>query len=286
MKMPPLPIRILKRWLPWHLRQTLGWARYYHAKRKPPFEGVYSDFGDSPEGLGWRSKAWSAYSREHATKVREGLASGAIPDGLPPSKALLPVLAAACRPQVGPLRVLDFGGAAGIGYGQFLACLGNPRDPDIRYHVVDVPEACEVGRVVWNDDARVTFSPAIPVGEPFDIVFSDGGLHMARDTGALLDSLAATRPAFMLFCKVAMHEGPPFVRRQVNMGSQVENLQWVLGLDELVGEMVRRGYAPVFRGYGDERYNTDNYPPSHRAERTYNLLFRREAGADARAPSR
>jgi putative methyltransferase (TIGR04325 family) len=266
---------ILKKILPWHVWNSLGWFRYFHARRKPPFEGIYARFDEVPLAAGWHADRWTEYSRIHAEKARRGVGPS-LPESPQPSKALLPLLAASFSGYGDrPVRILDFGGAGGLDYASLLSALGNPRGDEVRYHVVDMPEACAAGREVWRDDARVSFGELPDPRDRFDIVYADGALHMVEDYRALIGRFADYQPAFMLFCKVSMHEGPGFVRRQVNMGPDMENAQWVLGFAELTAAMEDAGYFLTFRAYGQEKYNVDNYPLSHRAGRTTHLLFRR-----------
>jgi putative methyltransferase (TIGR04325 family) len=271
---------LLKKILPWHWRQTLSWARFYHAKRKPPFEGVYARFDEVPRASGWRAELWTETSRLHAERERAKIGVP-IPESSQPSKALLPLLAAATMPADRPLRILDFGGAGGLDYAHLLAALGG-NTVDVRYHVVDMPESCAAGRAVWADDPRVVFTPELPeAGTPFDIIYAFTAVHTVEDTRGLLAAFAGYHPRFMLFCKTSMHEGPSFVRKQVNMGPEMENPQWALGFSTFVALLGELGYDLTYRGYGEDVYNVDNYPPAWRAGRTTNLLFRRRAGADA-----
>src|SRR6186997_1216399 len=152
----------LKKILPWHVRRALAHARRFYGLRKPPFQGVYERFSDVPASSpvvdeAWRSAAWTETARRGAEQARASMGA-AFPENIPPSRALLPTLVAgflAGRP--GPLRILDFGGAAGQDYAHLRASLAG-LETELRYHVVDVPESCEVGRRLWKDDARVSFS--------------------------------------------------------------------------------------------------------------------------------
>jgi putative methyltransferase (TIGR04325 family) len=268
----------LKKLLPWHVRQSLAWARYFYAKRKPPFRGVYTRFGEVPVTPAWHAARWTESSRYHAEKWRRQIGA-AMPESSQPSKALLPVLVAAMAAlstKGRPVRILDFGGAGGLDFAQLLAALGGGNDLDLRYHVVDMPESCAAGESVWADDPRISFSAKLPEpSERFDIVYAFGAVHMVEDMRSLLAAFAAYEPAFMLFGKTSMYEGDSFVRRQVNMGGEMENPQWALGFRDFTGLMASLGYELTHRGYGEDTYNVDNYDPAHQAGRTVNLLFRR-----------
>jgi putative methyltransferase (TIGR04325 family) len=271
---------LLKKILPWHLRRTLMWARYYHARRKPPFAGVWNEFPEAAPTSPWSANIWTGSSRHHADKARRRYLADtatAIPDNPQPSKALLPFLVSTL-PGYGSraIRILDFGGAGGVDFAHLAAALGNPPAPLLQVLVVDMPESCDAGREVWRDEARISFSSRLPnESEQFDIVYADGAVHMVEDTTALLAAFAAYRPTYLLFCKTSMHEGPAFVRKQVNMGPDLENPQWVLDFDGFRKRIESLGYDLTYRGYGEDSYNVDNYPAEYRAGRTVNLLFRR-----------
>jgi putative methyltransferase (TIGR04325 family) len=270
---------LLKKILPWHLRQSLAWARFFYGKRKPTFQGTYSRFDQAPAGPVWRARPWTESSRVHAEKWRHQIGK-AIPESMQPSKALLPLLAAsfgAGRPGR-TIRILDFGGAGGIDYAHLLAALGDSPGLDIRYHVVDMPESCEAGKKVWGDDPRISFSPELPdASERFDIVYAFCSLFLVEDFRGLLETLSGYRPSLMLFCKTPIHEGPSFVRRQVNLGKEMENPQWVLGLGDLIEVMEKNGYSLTYRGHGEDSYNVDNYDAAHQVGRMTNILFARRS---------
>lgn len=273
----------LQKILPWHLRQTLSAARFFHAKRKPTFEGAYTRFDDAPAGIAgakaWRENAWTASSRAQAEKWRAQVGA-ALPESAQFSKALLPMLVAAATRE-GPLRILDFGGGAGLDYAHLLAALGDARGGtriDVAYHVVDMPESCEVGRVAWRDDSRITFSDAPPSsGTRFDVVYAFCSAFLVEDFRKLFATFAGYRPAHILLCKTPVHEGPSFVRRQINLGPAMENAQWAFGLDDLIEALEPHGYTLTYRGYGEDSYNVDNYDDAHAVGRMANLLFSRRA---------
>lgn len=78
---------------------------------------------------------------------------------------LLPLVTAMINSD-GPIKILDFGGAAGIDYGNVIRAL--PKE--IRYTIIDLPAVCTRGRQIWQDDARIRFCDELPVGdERFDI---------------------------------------------------------------------------------------------------------------------
>jgi putative methyltransferase (TIGR04325 family) len=274
----------LKKLLPWHIRRTLAAARRHFAARKPPFAGTYARFGDVPSSPPWNAPPWVESSRRFAEKKRREVGRP-LPDGIAPSKTSLPVLATVLAgTQADPLRILDFGGAAGVDYANLLASLGNAA-PGIRYHVVDTVACCDAGRKIWADDGRISFGPDLPgAAERFDIVYSSNAIHLIEDFRGLLRTFSRYEPAAILLCKTCMYDGPSFARRQVNMGRGAENPIWALGIREVEQAMEENGYVLTFRGYDEESHNVDNYASEHRAGRMVSLLFMRRRARPADAP--
>lgn len=276
---------LLKKILPWHVRRTLAAARLYYGKRKPPFRGVFADFGEIPVTPAWQAARWSEASRAWAALWRRQIGRP-LPDSPQVSRALLPMAAALLMKNPaqnsgggagdGTLRILDFGGAAGMDYANLLAALGDPKRA-LRYHVVDTAGCCTAGADLWAGDARISFSPELPPADArFDIVYAAGALNLVADFRALLTRFAAYEPACVLITKTSIYDGPSFVRRQTNMGPGLDNPQWALGLGDLVATMNGLGYELTYRGYAEDLHNVDNYPPERQAGRTVNLLFLRK----------
>lgn len=261
-------IRLLKRLLPWHVRRILSFARTAFANRKPPFHGVYSDFKGVPPTEGYNNQGWSDSSRFAAERARDQIGAK-IPSIMPHSKSLLPMLIASRKK---PIRILDFGGAAGLDFGNLSASLGAiPRD--VSYVVVDMPGTCEVGRTTWQKEKVTFISELPPETERFDIVYAYSSFQYLDDFREGLKKLAAYRPEAILLCHHPVHFGKSFVRCQSNMGAGLEVPQWVFGFDDLTEAMRALGYHLSFREWTTAEYNVDNYEDAYKAGRTANLMF-------------
>jgi putative methyltransferase (TIGR04325 family) len=259
---------LLKRLVPWYVRKTIGFARTSFASRKPPFHGVYADFASVKQTPGYNDQGWSDSSRFAAAQARNQIGEK-IPSLMPHSKSLLPMLIMSRK---GPVRILDFGGAAGLDFGNLSASLGAiPRD--VSYVVVDTPGTCEAGRTIWQSE-NVTFASELPPGsERFDIVYAYSSLQYLDDFREGLRKIAAYRPAAILLCHHPIHFGKSFVRCQRNMGAGLEVPQWVFGFGDLTEAMLALGYHLSFREWTTAEYNVDNYEEAYRAARTANLMF-------------
>lgn len=259
---------LLKRLLPWYLRRTLAYARTSYASRKPPFQGAYPDFGMIKQTPGYGDQGWSESSKFAAKRARDQIGTK-IPSVMPHSKNLLPILIANRK---GPVRILDFGGAAGLDFGNLSASLGGiPKD--VSYMVVDTPGTCAAGRSIWEGE-NVAFTSELPAEtERFDIVYAYSAIQYVDDFRHGLKKFAAYQPESILLCHHPIYFGESFVRCQSNMGAGLEVAQWVFGFDDLIKTMSDLGYQLSFREYTPAEYNVDNYADDSKAGRTANLMF-------------
>lgn len=265
---------LIKEHVPWAMRESLRSSRDFMAQRKPPFRGVYKSFDDLPKTAGYDHQDWGNRAYQNAVKAKNAIGLTA-PPHLAPTKSLLPAVVSTVLPFFTgkEIRILDFGGAGGLDYGYLRALIGD-RYSKLAYHVVDVPSACEGGRRAWEGDNRITFSSDLPqVNERFDLVYSFSALHCVPDYKTLCEQLAGYGAKIMLFCKHPAHEGAAFVREQVNMGPGKEVPQWVLSVPEMEKIFGDYGYTLLFRVPGENTYNVDNYPSTHRVEGVLNMIF-------------
>ncbi|MFZ0236427.1 MAG: methyltransferase domain-containing protein [Xanthobacteraceae bacterium] len=182
--------------------------------------------------------------------------------------AMLPVVAAMLGGR--DLRVLDFGGAAGLDYVGLRAAVGGIA----HYCVVELPEICQVARDAWaarTDGDHLVFREDMPpTSERFDIVYAWSAIHYVRQPLELLASFAAYQPrAILLVYHAITRELHGFVRGQ--RGEHYVCPQHVLSLRDI--ERALPGYRLAFRGSGDFEMNVDNFPPGCRVGRCANLLF-------------
>lgn len=259
---------LLKRLLPWHLRRTIAYARTSYASRKPPFHGVYPDFGMIKQTPGYSDQGWSESSKLAANRAHDQIGAK-IPSVMPHSKNLLPMLIAG---RGRPVRILDFGGAAGLDFGNLSASLGAiPKD--VSYMVVDTPGTCAAGRSIWEGE-NVSFTSEFPAEtERFDIVYAYSAIQYLHDFRDGLRKFVAYQPEAILLCHHPIYFGDSFVRCQSNMGPGLEVPQWVFGFDDLTDTMSNLGYQLSFREWTPAEYNVDNYAEDSRVGRTANLLF-------------
>ena len=109
------------------------------------WRGVYKTFSEVPaQGRGFQNSVWLESARkmtEQYLQIRKH--PHLISAHVPLVHSLLALLATLSCDDKDPCRVLDFGGALGVGYLGMLECL--PRPGAIDYHIVESPDACRIG---------------------------------------------------------------------------------------------------------------------------------------------
>jgi putative methyltransferase (TIGR04325 family) len=259
--------------LPWKLRKLAMFFMEHGFTSRPPFSGVYASFADLPgtmkvaeddQAAGAERNVARAPSRDEATKLPR----------LRQGRSLLPLVAillSARRHTSEPLRILDFGGAAGIDFANLIAAIRD--SPDVRYHVVDFPKVCAIGRARWQNDPRISFHDTMPVSAEFDLVYGWGSIHYVAEPLQLLAQFTTYSPRAILIAGSPFTSGTAFVRAQVNQSAPFA--QWVLSLADVERRLNDCGYRLAYHVAGEDDYNVDNYPPAYRVPNSASLLFLR-----------
>lgn len=263
--------------LPWKARKLAMFFVEHGLISRVPFSGVYTSFAEVPGTM-------QTAEADQAAAAARGIAQGPSRDEaidlprLRRAHSLMPLVVTmlAREKRAEPLNILDFGGAAGVDFVNLLAALGP--QANVRYHVVDFPKVCAVGRDHWRDESRISFSEALPAGAAFDLVYCWSSIQYVADPLGPLAQFTGYRPAAILLAGSPFTSGEAFVRAQVNQS--VPFLQWVLSLPKVEQHMRARGYNMAFHVAGEDDYNVDNYPPRYRVPNSASLLFLK-SGASA-----
>ena len=232
---------------------------------RPHFRGVYASFDQVPDtSLLDQQVLVRAAERNEARLKRDG------PTGLPllgHSHSLLPLAVAMLATQK-PMRILDFGGAAGADFRNLTSAISDHVKLD--YTVVDLPQVCAAGRRLWQDDVRISFREELPIDDAqFDLVYSSWAILYVREPLGLLAQLARYNARAILLINAPFTRRDAFVRVQTNYKVP----SWVLSLPDVERVMRERGYRLAFQVAGDVDHNVDNYPPDLRVSNMASLLF-------------
>lgn len=242
---------------------------------KKNWHGIYRTFSE----VGEPSKAfnvvdWIESSRRLLLETRAQNAS-MIPAAVNGDESLLPIVVAMLDRGTGPVRVVDFGGAAGVSYAMAKAAL--PPQTELDYTVVELAPIVRLGRELFADDPSVHFVSEIPApAEPVDIVFISTALQYVDAWQVLLRDLTNLRPRKILFSRLSAGDIPTFITTQVNHSGSPTPYRF-LNLVELKDAMDRFGYELRFAGASLTRLDQNDFPDSHRLHTACNLLFSRKA---------
>jgi len=236
--------------------------------RQAHWQGVHARASEVPvQGAGFDSEVWIEMTRSLTVHALEQ-ARSTRPWTIVRSDIQLLASIVALSPQR-PTRLLDFGGGMGIGHVMLRAAI----DPSIAldYHIVEGARVCAQGAQLVPE---VKFRTNMPDADAFDIVYACSSLQYIDDHGSLLATFARYRPKHVLFADVPAGDVPTFWTAQHTVpGSSIAYK--FMNLDELVRTMSDLEYKLLVRGVAERPIEVASLPPSHRVERTCNLLFGR-----------
>lgn len=238
------------------------------------WKGVFAHYRDvNVKGNGFDNN-W--YANEILRQTQEALAvakgSSLIPFGLGNEHRLLSLLAAILISKNDKkVKILDFGGGAGIAYVHLLSSIINKSIID--YHIVENQKLTKMGSELFKDDKRIHFYTALPddIGN-LDIIYLSSVLQYIEDYAGLLKSLSEYKAKYILFTHLSSGDIPTYATAQVNMpGAPLR--YWFINLQEIIDIMARYNYSLVFKAPFENNLNQDNFPENNRLRCTCALLF-------------
>ena len=260
--------------LPWGLRKLAlrlisfvelhGFAALFVAK--PTFHGIYSSFSEVPGSIDTIKEQLAQAAVDNLAAQRLDSAT-ALPL-LDQHRELLPMAVALLARKGETLRVLDFGGAAGV---DFRNLLNAQPSIDVSYHIVDLPDVCEKARPLWSADSRISFHTALPERATFDLVYSWSAIQYVSEPLGLLRKFTEYGAHAVLIVGSPFTSGNAFVREQLNRSRPFP--QWVLSLPEVADLLECCGYRLAFHAVHEHDYNVDGYAKEYRVPNSTSLLF-------------
>lgn len=173
------------------------------------------------------------------------------------------------------LRILDFGGGAGIGYAYISSCLGKQKSKAIDYHVVEQNKLCDAASLLFTNDQQIHFHYTIPqILEDLHLIYICSTLQYVEDYKDVLNNLVSLAPRQILFAKFSGGMTPTYVTSQRNLDGSAIPYR-IFNLNEFIEEMEWLGYILVFKGALERNYCQNNFPPEYRWGKACNLLFTR-----------
>ena len=254
------------------------WLRAQQRPSEQLWQGVYGHFHDVPvRGLAFESDQWIIQRAEWTRRLKGELAqleSGS--RSVESRYLLLPACVAAMAECMGPIRVLDFGGAMGVAYAYFRALVVS--SVSFEYNVVDNRRSCLEGTRIFDDDKRVHFFEDLDSVVAADVVLMSGVLQYLGDYRAVVCRIVKRfRPRLFLITLVPVGTFPTYASAQVNL-SGTRMAAWFFNSLEIESLFNGLGYCLTFRGTADQAFDMSNFPRSHRLPHMSNLVFVRSEG--------
>lgn len=248
------------------------------------WQGIYGSFRDAEvavSGPGFSGDVYRSRTLNAAHECIAALNTGRpIPSFHKQRSALLPPVVAMMFESRNTLRILDFGGGLGIGCMTLSESIPQYSGA-IEYTIVEIPEICEAGRELLSGRA-VTYLDSLPVQGEFDLVHSASVLQYIEDWQNVLKSLCDYRAEYILFSDVFAGPIPTFVTVQHYYGSTIRH--WFLNLEEVLRAFSNLGYLLIMKCFVNSRrldvideLPMNNFPVSHRLEKSLHLLLRRDS---------
>lgn len=243
----------------------------------PIWSGVYPDLESVPRsGEGFDGETWLKGMTD-ATSAAISAAGRAdpLPTGVPTFRAMLGMLVSIIGRSKDSIRILDFGGGMGIAFANLMST--TPHVKSISCVVVDNPESCRRGEMLFRGDPRVQFSSTLPQDlQGFDVCFLGSVLQYISDYRGLLARLAAGHPEYVFLAFTPVGNVPTFATAQRNVVDSIIPI-WFFNLAELTRELDGLGYELLFQSAFCERtFDMSNFPETHRLKHMSTLLFGRK----------
>jgi putative methyltransferase (TIGR04325 family) len=179
------------------------------------------------------------------------------------------------------LRVIDFGGALGVGY---LSCLEAVTEANtkLNYCVVELDEVCAEGAIFCEENnLPIEYSRSLVSDQYCDLLFCSSTLQYIRDYKALISSFARTDASIIMLSDVFCGDfESSFVTIQNYHDSKIPH--WFFSTAEIVNEFQARGYELALRtdAQGNRAGACDylpmsNFPEAFQLALTSHLIFQK-----------
>ena len=246
------------------------------------WKGIYNSFDEASNhavGAGFNGDIRHTRSLKSAKESLEALkAKRSIPSFYKQCSTLLPPIAAMMLAGKEKIKIIDFGGRLGIGYLTLAESIPNAID-SIDYTIIEVPERCELGRELFEDD-QVIFSDLLPQNGIFDMVHSSSALQYIEEWKGLLTKLSTHNAEYIFLSDVFASAILTFEILQNYCGSRIKH--WFFNLEEFVSFLSTHGYEVIMQSFVSSRrldlediLPIDNFPESHRLSQSLHLLLHR-----------
>ncbi|MGA9755650.1 MAG: methyltransferase, TIGR04325 family [Desulfobaccales bacterium] len=143
---------------------------YRQLRPQKTWEGVYNSFREiEVKGEGFDGDIWTNIVERETREITEG---ETIPSLLKGDSSLLPFLVVIISTMANfnnNIKILDFGGGAGVGYLYLKKAV--PQIDNLEFHIVESDKVCQLGRLNFQKNPQVFFHSRLPEHiSNFDII--------------------------------------------------------------------------------------------------------------------
>ncbi|MBM3484668.1 MAG: methyltransferase, TIGR04325 family [Alphaproteobacteria bacterium] len=241
----------------------------------PLWSGIHTSFAevDSTDNP-FDAERWESACRGRVERFRSSCLEGPLPPAHD-RPTVLPALLAVMPG--GPVRVIDFGGGAGMSY---LQAARSAPGRVASWTVVERPALCSRLSSLHGVDDPIRFVPSISAAGRADLAVFASSLHYAEDWRRPLAEVAAAGCGTVLLEEVPAVSVPSFATAQRYHEHRIA--VWMIGLAELIETMQGLGFvlrlserfASPIEGLASE-LPMENFPPTHRVGFASTFLFLR-----------
>ena len=245
------------------------------------WEGVYKNFSEAPQHQAdiFNSTTYVDRILPKVEKALVKLHTENIIDTPLVHDYVLPITAAFAAINKKTLRILDFGGGAGISFieviGTLKPCLA------LQYDIVETPAVCDAVAPLFKHEKRITFLKSLPKPSyRYDLIHIGSALQYIEDWRSLLAQLTVYRSRYILMSDLNAGDIPSYVTIQNYYGARIPVHFW--NVKEIGDVMHSLGYRETFRTrfrgtYFGQRQKRpmDAIPKEKRIVDGYHLLYSR-----------
>ena len=237
------------------------------------WEGLYDKFSDVPvRGNGFANDELVKDTVLYTKKVIEnqGHVEIAIKDHM-----FLSFLTSSCFFGKDNVKIIYFGGGAGIGY--VIVRKFSHSKVKINYFVIEIDALVEPGINFWKDntflekDSICFMSELPPVNIKPDIVYTSGIFQYIDDYKNKIKELCSYHAPFLFFAKFSAVNSNTYVTSQNSYGSVIPYR--FINRKELINIVKDYGYELVFSKMSEVVYDQRNFEESMRMNSPSNFLF-------------
>ena len=204
------------------------------------WENSFPDFESASKhkvGPGFSGSVYLERSLQAAEECLQALKSGQqIPYFHKQRNMHLPIIVSMMlSKKTNKIRILDFGGGLGVAYMTLIESIPKLMDR-VEYHILEIPEICEIGKNLFVSDSNIAFSSTFPNEENIDLIYSSSSIQYVQAWDKLIQNFCELGPSFILISDAIIGAEQSFVSLQNYYESKI--CTWYLNMNDLLSEFL------------------------------------------------